>query len=245
MELNQKVALITGSAQRVGRALALALAQQGCQVVIHYGRSAQAARQTVAELAAQGARAWSISADLRDETALNRIVPFVLEQAGRLDILINNAAIFPPENFLEANSASWDQVMSVNLKAPFLLSQAFARALPAGRPGKIINLLDALAIRPQIQHFCYNISKVGLAGLTRAMAMALAERNIQVNGLALGLILPEVGDDPAEFERLARRVPARRPGSLPDVVQAMLYLLQGSDYVTGEIIRVDGGRHLA
>lgn len=245
MELKQKVALITGSAKRVGKALALALAEQGCNIIIHYGHSAEAAQKTVNEIKAQGVEAWAVSAGLGDEAAVNRLVPLVLEHAGRLDILINSASIFPPEDFLSADSATWDQAMMVNLKAPFLLSQAFARALPEGRPGKIINLLDAVAMRPQNHHFSYAISKVGLEGLTQATALALAERDIQVNGIALGAILPAVNDDPAKFERLAQRIPARRTGAPEDVVQAMLYLLQAGDYVTGEIIRVDGGRHLA
>jgi glucose 1-dehydrogenase len=244
MDLNQKVALITGSAKRVGRALALALAQQGCHIVVHYGRSEEAARDTVAQIKALGVNAWSISADLGNEAAVKTLVPFALEQAGRLDVLINSASVFPPEEFFTADPAVWDQVMMINLKAPFLLSQAFARALPEGRQGKIINLLDTLAMRPKNNHFSYTISKYGLEGLTQATAHALAGQNIQVNGIALGAILPNVNDDPATFEKLARQIPARRTGSPQDVAQAMLYLLQTANFVTGEIIRIDGGRHL-
>jgi len=244
MDLKNKVALITGSAKRVGKALALALAEQGCHIVVHYGRSDEDARQTTTEIQARGVQAWSYSVDLNDEQAVTALVPSILKQTSRLDILINSASIFPPEDFLSADSATWDRNMMVNLKAPFLLSQAFARALPLDRPGKIINLLDAIAMRPQNHHFSYTISKVGLEGLTKALAHALAERNIQVNGIALGAILPNVNDDPALFERLARRIPMRRTGSPAEVVRAMLYLLKDGDYVTGEIIRIDGGRHL-
>ncbi|MBN1994350.1 MAG: SDR family oxidoreductase [Anaerolineae bacterium] len=244
MDLTDKVALITGSAKRVGKTLALALAGQGCHLVVHYGNSAEVAQKTVAEIKALGRRAWAVSADLNNEAAVNTLVPFALQQAGRLDILINNASIFPPEDFLSADSATWDRNMMINLKAPFLLSQAFARALPKDRPGKIINLLDAIALRPQNHHFSYTISKVGLEGLTKAMAHALAKHNIQVNGIALGAILPNVNDDPATFERLAKRIPLNRTGSPEEVVKAMLYLLKDGDYVTGEIICVDGGRHL-
>lgn len=244
MKIEGKTALITGSAKRVGKSLAMALAQQGCDIVIHYGRSVEAAEQTVAEIKLIGVQAWAVAADLNDETAVNTIIPFATEQAGRLDILVDSASIFPPEDFLSADSATWDRNMMVNLKAPFLLSQAFARALPKDRPGKIINLLDASAMRPQNHHFSYTISKVGLEGLTKATAHALASRNIQVNGIALGAILPNVNDNPAQFEKLSNRIPARRTGAPQDVVNAMLYLLQAGDYVTGEIIRVDGGRHL-
>ncbi len=243
MELKNKTALITGSAKRVGKTLALALAERGCHIVVHYGRSADAARETVREIEACGVSAWAFSANLGDETAVAGVIPHALALAGRLDILINSASIFPPEDFLSADSQTWDRAMMVNLKTPFLLSQAFVRALPEGQPGKIINLLDVVAMRPQNHHFSYTISKTGLAGLTQAMAVAVAARNIQVNGIALGAILPNVNDDPALFARLVERIPARRTGSPADVAQAMLYLLD-ADFVTGEIIRVDGGRHL-
>ena len=244
MELKNKTALITGSAKRVGKAMALALAKQGCNIVIHYGRSKEEARQTMGQIEALGVNAWEISANLNNKDEVKTLIPFAFQNAGQLDILINNASIFPPEDFLTTDSETWDKNMMINLKVPFLLSQSFAQALPEGTPGKIINLLDATAMRPKNHHFSYTISKVGLEGLTKATAHALAERNIQVNGIALGAILPNVNDDPALFERLAAKIPARRTGSPQDVVNAMLYLLQSGDYVTGEIIRVDGGKHL-
>ncbi len=244
MELKNKTALITGSAKRVGKAMALALAKQGCNIVVHYGQSAEEAQQTISQIKASGVNAWGISANLNNEDEVKTLVPFAIQQAGQLDILINSASIFPPEDFLNATSKTWDNNMMINLKAPFLLSQDFAKALPEGTPGKIINMLDATAMRPKNHHFSYTVSKFGLEGLTKAIAYALAEKNIQVNGIALGAILPNVNDDPALFERLAAKIPAGRTGSPQDVVNALLYLLQTGDYVTGEIIRVDGGKHL-
>jgi NAD(P)-dependent dehydrogenase (short-subunit alcohol dehydrogenase family) len=213
--------------------------------VVHYGRSTEEADQTAAEIRALGRQAWTVSANLTNQSEVNALVPFVINRAGRLDILINSASIFPPEDFLSATADSWDKNMSINLKAPFRLSQDFAKHLPANRPGKIINLLDATAMRPRNQSFSYTISKFGLQGLTLATAHALAPRNVQVNGIALGAILPNINDDPAKFEKLAETIPAERTGSPDDVVKAMLYLLKDGDYVTGEIIRVDGGKHLA
>lgn len=244
MELQNKTALITGSARRVGKVMALALARAGCNLVIHYGHSEEAARQTITEIQALGVQAWGISANLRDPSAVQTLVPFALQQAGRLDVLINSASIFPPEDFLAATPESWDNNLAINLKAPFLLSQDFARTLPAGQPGKIINLLDVTALRPKNHHFSYTISKYALDGLTKATAHALATQNIQVNGIALGAILPNINDDPAMFEKLARGIPAQRTGSPQDVVAAMLFLLRDADFVTGEVIRVDGGKHL-
>jgi len=247
MKLTHKTALITGGAKRIGKALALGLAAEGCHIVVHYGRSADDAAQTVAEIKAMGVDAWAFPADLADEAAVETIIPQTLELAGQLDILLNNASVFPSENFLSTTSASWEHNMMVNLKAPFLLSQAFARQLPPGQPGKIINLLDSDTLRPKNHHFSYTISKVGLEGLTKATAHALAKHNIQVNGIALGAILAnaDLADtNPAKFEQLAKRIPMQRTGDPQDIVQALLYLVQGADYVTGEIIQVNGGWHL-
>lgn len=244
MDIEGKVALVTGGAVRVGRALALGLAEHGCNVIIHYHRSAAAAVETVAEIEARGVKGWSIAADFNDEQAVQALIPAVLQQAGRLDILINNAAVFPREDFFTTTPGSWDQNMLINLKAPFLLSRALAAALPQEQPGAILNILDAIALRPKNHHFSYTISKVGLEGLTKAMAFALADRNIHVNGIALGTILAGDETDQAVFERMAKRTPLPYGGSPQAVVNAMLYLLQSADYVTGEIIRVDGGRHL-
>lgn len=243
MNLKGKVALVTGSAKRIGRTIALGLAEKGCHTVVHYNRSAKAASQTVADIEAAGVKAWSISADLNNEAEVRSIIPFALEKAGRLDILINNASMFPPDKFLTAESKTWDENMRVNLKAPFLLSQEFAQTLPNDRQGKIINLLDAFAMRPRNHHFSYTISKYGLAGLTKATAYALAARNIQVNGIALGIILSS-SDDQAAFARMTKSIPVRRTGFPEEVVQALLYLLQTADYVTGEVLHVDGGKHL-
>lgn len=244
MELANKVALITGSAKRVGQALALGLARHGCHIIVHFGESRTEAEQTATDIRALGVEAWTVSANLANEADVKTLVPFALKNGGRLDILVNNASIFPPEDFLSASPESWDRNHTVNLKAPFLLSQDFARALPADRRGKIINLLDATAMRPKNHHFSYTVSKYGLEGLTKATAHALAGRDIQVNGIALGAILPSVNDERAMFERMAANIPAKRTGEPQDVVNTLLYLVQAADFVTGEVIRVDGGKHL-
>jgi len=244
MQLRGKTALITGSATRVGKALALRAAQAGCNLVIHYGASADAAQQTVTEISQLGVSCCSISADLSDSEQVTTLIPRAADVAGTIDILINSASVFPAEQFLDASIDNWQQCMSINLHAPHLLSQAFARQLPEHRHGKILNLLDASSLRPQNHHFSYTISKYALQGHTLACAHALAARNIQVNGIALGAILPNSNDnDPQAFNRLAARNPSQRNGSPDDVCDAMMYLLQ-SDYVTGEIIRIDGGQHL-
>ena len=160
---------------------------------------------------------------------------------GPLDALVNNAAIFEDLAWNNTELNSWQRTLNINLTAPFLLSQAFARQIPTGRAGRIINILDWRALRPGADHLPYTVSKAGLAALTQALAVALAP-NIQVNGIALGAILPPAdGSDPT---RIIENVPARRWSTLDEVVETLLFLLGGPEFITGEIIHLDGGRHL-
>lgn len=244
MELRGTTAIITGGALRVGRAFGLALARCGVNILVHYNRSRGPAAETAQAIEAHGVRAVTHRADLSQDAQIETIVPAALEAFGRVDILINNASVFEPGDFATTTAAEWDRNLQINLKAPFLLSQAFAAALPEGRPGKIINMVDWRALRPGADHFAYTISKAGLVALTRSLAVALAPRDIQVNALALGAILPPAGATQEYLDRLTAQIPARRFGGPQDVVNALLYLLEGGDYVTGEVLLIDGGRHL-
>jgi pteridine reductase len=250
MSLEGKTVLITGAAKRVGRALALAVARAGGDVVIHYGASGQEAESLAAEIYGLGRTARLIQADLSDPNQAAGIVPRALEH-GPLHALVNNASIFEPLDWTATTLESWNRHLMINLTAPFLLSQAFARGLAPGEGGRIVNLLDWRALRPGADHLPYTISKSGLAALTQSLAQALAPR-ITVNGLALGAILPpnEGGmDTGAEKDGLAGEpilasVPAGRWARLEEVEQGLLFFLTGPEYVTGEVIHIDGGRHL-
>jgi NAD(P)-dependent dehydrogenase (short-subunit alcohol dehydrogenase family) len=235
----QKI-LITGAAQRIGRALALTCARAGADILLHYQRSRQAAQATAEEIASLGRQAWLFQADLSMPEQIEELIARV--NAYRpLTALINNAAIFETLSPVETTLTQWNRHLAINLTAPFLLSQAFAAALNDGETGRIINLLDWRALRPAADHFPYTISKAALAALTRSLAIAFAPR-ITVNGLALGAILPPAdGQDNAE---IIKPVPARRWGTIEEVNQALLFLLTGPTYITGEILHVDGGRHL-
>lgn len=191
-----------------------------------------------------GTEAICVQADLSQEDAAHRVIAEAADKFGLVDILVNNAALFDPGGFAETTSQDWDRHFDVNLKAPFLLSQDFAAQLPADRQGKIINLGDWRGLRPGRDHFAYTIAKAALVGLTQAMALALAP-NIQVNCLALGAIIPPEGSDEASQQRLLSRVPAGRMGGAESVTDALLFLLEGGDYITGETLFIDGGRHLA
>lgn len=244
MDLNGKVALVTGGAHRVGRALTLALAQAGCNVFIHYGRSAQPAQQTQADAQNLGVEAHIYSANLLDAQETELIIPAAVEQFGQVDILINSAAIFPEEDtFTGTHLALWDKLFEVNLRAPFLLSQAFARQIPADGHGKIINILDARLRRPAPDHFVYRLTKGGLWNMTQMLALELAPR-ITVNGVALGAILPPPGQDISYLENLAEtQVPLKRPGSAQIVAENVVHLLR-QDFVTGVVVPLDGGQFL-
>ena len=241
MSLQGKCILITGGAKRVGRSLALTVAQHGADVIIHYNRSSLDAVEVQKEIERMGRKAYLIQSDFSDPNQVIRLI----EQANsfeRLFALVNNASIFEPLNLTNTTLASWQQHLMVNLTAPFLLSQQFSRMLEPNREGRIVNILDWRALRPGRDHLPYTISKSALAALTKSLALELAPR-ITVNGLALGAILPPSDQVNADDEMIAR-VPAKRWGNLDEIGNALLFLLDRPSYITGEIIHIDGGRHL-
>jgi len=240
MKLEGKRVLVTGGAVRVGRALALGAAQAGADVVIHYGHSAGPAHEVKAEIERLGRRAYLLQADLSQPGQAEQLIGEAFK-LGPLFALVNSAAIFEAVGWAETDRASWERHMQINLTAPFFLSQAFGRLLPQDAQGRIVNILDWRALRPGVDHLPYTISKTGLAAVTQALAQALAPR-ITVNGLALGSILPP--SDGGDLETPILRVPAHRWARLEEVQQTLVFLLSGPDYITGEIIHIDGGRHL-
>ncbi len=240
MSLNGKLILITGAARRVGRTLALAVAQAGGDVVIHYGRSRSEALRLGEEIEALGRRAYRVQADLNDPVQVSTLIPTASEH-GTLYGLVNNAAIFETRTWQTTSLEDWNRHLMVNLTTPFLLCQAFAQHLPAKASGRIVNMLDWRAMRPGQDHLPYTISKSALAALTQSLAAALAP-NIIVNGLALGAVLsPSEGKAPST---ILKNVPAGRWADLDEVGEALIFLLDGPAYITGEIIHIDGGRHL-
>jgi pteridine reductase len=240
MSLSGKTVLITGGALRIGRSLALAIAQAGGDVVLHYGKSQKEAEGTQAEIQAAGRKAFLLQADLADAAQVAKVISRA-EECAPLFALVNNASIFEPIGWEETSLKQWNLAMMVNLTTPFLLSQAFARSLEPGGNGRIINLIDWRALRPGPDHLPYTISNSALAALTRSLAVALAP-GITVNGLALGAILPPSNGAPTKVN--LEQIPAQRWANLEEVGQALVFLLDGPAYITGEIIHIDGGRHL-
>jgi len=237
--LKGRTALVTGAARRIGRQIALALADAGANVVIHYRRSLAEAETLRCELAARGVTGWLVSADLERHEESGRLVADAVDAAGSLDFLVNSASLFQAGTVREMDFAGLMRHMQVNAWAPFVLSREFARR--AGR-GKIVNLLDSRIGGHDLSHVAYILSKHVLAEMTEIMALEFAP-GFTVNGVAPGLILPPAGEDEGYMDVLAKTLPLERHGSSSDIAEAVLYLLR-SDFVTGQVVYVDGGRHL-
>jgi NAD(P)-dependent dehydrogenase (short-subunit alcohol dehydrogenase family) len=240
VDLHGKKVIITGAARRLGREFALTCARAGASVVIHHGHSADEAQRLAGEIMDLGVQAEILQADLSKPSEAAAAFEGLLDAGSDWYALINNAAIFEPVKFADTSLPDWQRHMDINLTMPFLLSQAFARKL-GKQPGRIINIVDWRALRPGKDHFPYTISKAALAAMTESLAHILAP-NIQVNALALGAILPP--SDGGSEEKIIKPVPAGRWAKLEELNDAMLFLLTGPDYITGEIIHLDGGRHL-
>ncbi len=238
MDLQDHVALVTGAARRVGRALAHALARSGCDVAVHYHASADEAAETVREIEALGRRAVALRADLACAEAAAPLVEDAVAALGRLDVLVNSAALFERAPVAAIDAAAWDRVQAVNLRAPFLLSRAAAPHLARTR-GCIVNIADLSGLQAWPSYAHHAVSKAGLIHLTKVLARALGP-DVRVNAIAPGTVLPPE-DDGAE-EGSGRRV-VDIDGAPADVERALLYLV-ASPFVTGELLVVDGGRML-
>ncbi len=238
-ELEGRTALVTGGARRIGRATTAALAQNGVNVLVHYNASETEARESAEELKRLGVEAWTVRGDLHNQKSIDAVFDEAVTLAGKIDILINNASVFGKSGLLDFTREELDREISINAMAPMLLIRRFSAE---SEQGKIINMLDSSMVRYNSMHVAYHLSKKMLFDLTKLAAVELAPR-IAVNAVAPGLILPPEGEDNAYMERLARKVPLRRTGSLTCVTEAILFLLK-CDYITGQVIYVDGGAHL-
>ncbi len=239
MDSRGKIALVTGGAVRVGRALTLALAQSGADVFINYRSSAAEADAVVQEARAHGVRAWSIQADVSDPEAVTRLVQVIERTAGGVDVLVNSASPFIRARLAETTLAVWHTVLGALLDGPFLLCRAFAPGMVTRGSGLIVNILDQSAFRPDPAYFAHTIGKTGLLGMTRVLAAELAPA-VRVNAIVPGPVLPPPGFTPEQESRIAQNTLLRRWGTPEDVAHALRYLLE-ADYVTGETLFVDGG----
>lgn len=242
MELSRVNALVTGAGIRLGRAMALALAKAGANVAVHYNRSTDAASEVAAAIVAEGRKAAIVQGDLSDPVPASQAI---LERAnaelGAIDVLVNSAAIFEQSDLLSTTEDQWDRHHTINLKAPFFMSQAFVAQLD-DRRGHIVNIVDWRGTRPPGDYVAYTPTKVGLVGMTKNLALGLAPK-VQVNAIAPGAILPGPTETEEHFAKRESEIPLRRIGDPKQISEAMLYLLR-SEFVTGEVIHVTGGEGL-
>ena len=236
------VALVTGGGQRLGRAIAEALAGAGFAVAIHCHNSVAAAQAVAEGIRAKRGKSCVLQADLADEAAVGRLIPDAAAALGPVGVLVNNASTFERDEWDDASRESWDRHLEPNLRAPFVLMQAMARALPAGREGAVINLLDQRVWSLTPHFISYTVSKAALWALTQQMALALAPR-IRVNAVGPGPALPSPRQDQAQFDRQCASVPLRRGTGPAEVAAAVLALLTLPS-VTGQMLALDGGQHL-
>lgn len=242
MELKGKVALVTGAAKRLGRAIALALGEQGCHVAVHYRSSEQEAMETVATLQSMGVHASPFRADLTDEEQVLAMMQQVKTTFGRLDILVNSAAIFARTPLEQLDAATWRTFMDANLTSVFLCCRYAADLLREGEGGVIVNISDTAALKPWTAFLPYCVSKAGVIALTLGLAKALAPK-VRVNCVALGTVLPSDEFGEQWRQEISAKTLLQRLGTPQEVAQAVLFCLT-CDYLTGAIIPLDGGRHL-
>ena len=242
MDLSGQVALVTGSAHRLGRSIGQALAAAGADIAVHYHSSAEAANVAVHEFRDLGVRAEAFKADLRDPDQIGTLFAALVEQFGKLDVLVNSAALFQRKPALEITLDDWNSVINLNLRAAFLCSQRAAELMLRAGGGAIVNIADAGAFQPWPGYAHHCISKAGLLMMTRVLARALAPE-IRVNAIAPGPVLPPEELDADERGKLAEMTALKKLGTPEDVARTVLFLLE-SDYITGETIVVDGGKLL-
>lgn len=237
-----RVALVTGGAKRLGRAIALRLAQEGWDIAIHYHHSRSEAEATAAEIRDKGRRAFLLQADLARETEVQALLPGAASALGPVSCLVNNASVFEMDKIDTVTRDSWDRHIETNLRAPFVLSQDMANALPAGMSGNIINMLDQRVWKLTPYFMSYTVAKMGLWTLTRTMALALAPR-IRVNAIGPGPTLPSPRQSDEHFAAQSAAMPLGHGATPAEIAEAVIYIL-GAQSMTGQMIALDGGEHL-
>ena len=245
VNITGKVAIVTGSAKRVGRVIALALAKRGAHVAVHYLSSEAEAKATADEAARMGVRSMTVKADLKSGVEVSRMIESVTANFGRLDILVNNAAVFIKTPLATVSEEQWDHTIDSNLKGTFLCCVQAARImLEQESGGAIVNIADWAGVRPYRDYIPYCVSKSGVIALTAGLAKTLAPK-VRVNAIGPGPVLIPSDLPPDEAREIMEKTPMKRHGSPEDVASAVVFLLEGSDYITGVFLPVDGGRLIA
>lgn len=241
MKLENKIALVTGAAHRVGKAIALALAQEGADIVVHYGGSASAAQETAHEIETLGRRTLMHQADMSQWDAAAQLGRAALDHFGRVDVLVNSASSFVPNDYFSTTEADFDKAFDVNIKAPFALSQVIGKAMMDGAGGNIINIVDEGAFYPWKQYVAHSLSKAALLALTRSQALNLGPK-VRVNAICPGPILKPADMSDAQWQALRKGNPLRALGDAEQVGETVVFLVAGPQFINGDCIMLDGGR---
>ncbi len=245
MELAGKAVLVTGGAQRVGQAISLGLARAGAQVAIHYHNSREDAEKTLAQVKSENGSGCLVHGDLSSIADVRNVVDTCASTLGGLDVLVNNAALYLKTPPFETSEEDWDRLFGINLKAPYFCSVHAVRQMrEQGQGGKIINVADVSAYSPWPDYVPYCTTKAGLIAMTKGLAKAFAP-DILVNAVASGTVLMSDGASTDYTAHIAAETLLKRIGSPQDIVNAVLFLIEGGDYITGEILAVDGGRQIS
>ena len=242
MNLNGKVALVTGGAKRVGKAIVLALAARGCKLVVHYHTSQTEAEETVRELLVSGHDALALQADITQEVEVDRMIEAAVTRFGRIDVLVNNAAVFFRTPVDTVTIEDWEQVMNVNLTGTFLCAHKIGLRMRQWGWGHIINMADVAGLRPWADYIPYSVSKACVLTFTQGLAMELAPQ-VMVNAVVPGPVLFQEGTPAEVQQREINKTLVKRVGTPEEVAQVVVFVAE-SDYSTGSVFHVDGGRSL-
>ncbi|HXR96061.1 MAG TPA: SDR family oxidoreductase [Rhizomicrobium sp.] len=240
--MSGKTALVTGAAKRLGRAIALELAGAGWNIALHYSNSLDDGKKVASDIRAKGVKCATLAADFAVEAETEKLITRANAELGPLTGLINSASLFENDDWRSASRKSWDAHMEINLRAPFLLSQHFARQLPKGAKGAIVNIIDQRVLKPTPQFISYSLSKAGLYWLTTTLAQALAP-DIRVNAVGPGPTMRNPRQSEEDFARQRDATILKHGAEPEDIAHAVRYLLE-ADAVTGQMLAVDGGQHL-
>jgi len=237
----KKLALVTGGSRGIGKACALELAKSGCDVVINYAGNVEAANQTVEELKALGVNAEAYKFDVSNQEEVNENIAKIVEKYGRIDVLVNNAGITRDDLFIRMDSDKWNAVIDTNLSSAFYVSKPVVKLMMKQRSGAIINMASVVGVYGNLGQANYSAAKAGLIGFTKSLAKELGSRNIRVNAVAPGFIKTDMTKDLANTEEYAKLIPLKRMGEAEDIAKAVKFLALDADYVTGQVLEVDGG----
>lgn len=238
---DKKVALVTGGSRGIGKACALELAAAGCDVVINYAGNVDAANQTVEELKALGVNAEAVKFDVSNQAEVDEAIAGIIEKYGRIDVLVNNAGITRDDLFIRMGEDKWNAVINTNLNSAFYVSKPVVKLMMKQRSGAIINTTSVVGLYGNPGQANYSAAKAGLVGFTKSLAKELGSRGIRVNAVAPGFIATDMTKDLGNTDEYMKMIPLKRMGEAVDIAKAVKFLALDAEYVTGQVLQVDGG----